>query len=71
MDQTKSADSVSSAPVGERIAGDAAPPSSMNDLEALDIVKVGPAPIACTPFCSLLGSGVERIRNSRLRPQSC
>lgn len=41
MDQAKSADSVSSAPVGgERIAGEAAPPSSMNDLEALDIVKV-------------------------------
>ena len=39
MDQTKSADSVSSAPVGERIAGDAAPPSSMNDLEALDLVS--------------------------------
>ena len=42
MDQAKSADSVSSAPPGgsEKIAGEAAPPSSMNDLEALDIVKV-------------------------------
>jgi hypothetical protein len=42
MDQvnSKSSDSAPSVPVGERISADAPPPSSMNDLEALDIVKV-------------------------------
>ncbi len=42
MDQvnSKSSENAPSVPVGERIAADAPPPSSMNDLEALDIVKV-------------------------------
>jgi hypothetical protein len=50
MDEVKSTDSVPSVPVGERAAADAAPPSSMNDLEALDMVKVPPF----FAFCSAL-----------------
>jgi hypothetical protein len=42
MDEVKSTDSVPSVPVGERTPSDGVPPSSMNDLEALDIVKVAP-----------------------------
>ncbi len=44
MDEVKSAESAAGGAAGERIPNDSAPPSSMNDLEALDIVKVCPLP---------------------------
>lgn len=73
MDQTNSTDTTPSVPAGERIPNDAPAPSSMNDLEALDIVKVCSSiaqKFACYFFlCS--ESGFERYRNSRFRPQSC
>jgi len=42
MDEVKSAESAAGGAAGDRIPNDSAPPSSMNDLEALDIVKVCP-----------------------------
>ncbi len=58
MEEAKAADVTASAAAGDRLPSDAAPPSSMNDLEALDIVKVRRAALRCRsfPLCHLVAA---------------